>query len=97
MKLARRLAPTASEMSDQAGRASYWINAIDIVLKLDADIFVPGQGQANWMSDPSASRQALIRFRRFWWMRATQCREKLHEGQQKIRPWTRSNFPSTKA
>ena len=42
---------------------SDWINAIDIVLNLDADIFVPGQGPANWMSDPSASRQALIRFR----------------------------------
>jgi len=42
---------------------SDWINAIDIVLKLEADIFVPGQGPANWTSDPSASRQALIRFR----------------------------------
>jgi glyoxylase-like metal-dependent hydrolase (beta-lactamase superfamily II) len=42
---------------------SDWINAIDIVLNLDADIFVPGQGPANWMSDPRASRQALIRFR----------------------------------
>jgi glyoxylase-like metal-dependent hydrolase (beta-lactamase superfamily II) len=40
-----------------------WINAIDIVLNLDADIFVPGQGPANWMSNPRASRQALIRFR----------------------------------
>ena len=42
---------------------SDWINAIDIVLNLDADIFVPGQGPANWMSDPRASRQALVRFR----------------------------------
>jgi glyoxylase-like metal-dependent hydrolase (beta-lactamase superfamily II) len=40
-----------------------WINAIDIVLNLDADIFVPGQGPANWMSKPQASRQALVRFR----------------------------------
>lgn len=40
-----------------------WINAIDIVLNLDADIFVPGQGPANWMSNPRASRQALVRFR----------------------------------
>jgi glyoxylase-like metal-dependent hydrolase (beta-lactamase superfamily II) len=40
-----------------------WINAIDIVLKLDADIFVPGQGPANWMANPKASRQALVRFR----------------------------------
>jgi cyclase len=40
-----------------------WINAIDIALNLDADIFVPGQGPANWMSDPQASRQALGRFR----------------------------------
>ena len=40
-----------------------WINAIDIVLNLDADIFVPGQGPANWMTNPRASRQALVRFR----------------------------------
>jgi len=40
-----------------------WINAIDIALSLDADIFVPGQGPANWQSDPKASRQALMRFR----------------------------------
>jgi glyoxylase-like metal-dependent hydrolase (beta-lactamase superfamily II) len=40
-----------------------WINTIDIVLNLDADIFVPGQGPANWMTNPKASRQALIRFR----------------------------------
>ena len=40
-----------------------WINAIDIVLNLDADIFVPGQGPANWMTNPKASRQALINFR----------------------------------
>jgi len=42
---------------------SDWINAIDIVLNLDADIFVPGQGPANWMTNPKASRQALINFR----------------------------------
>jgi glyoxylase-like metal-dependent hydrolase (beta-lactamase superfamily II) len=40
-----------------------WINAIDIALNLDADIFVPGQGPANWMTNPKASRQALVRFR----------------------------------
>jgi len=40
-----------------------WINAIDIALKLDADIFVPGQGPANWKSNPRDSRQALVRFR----------------------------------
>jgi glyoxylase-like metal-dependent hydrolase (beta-lactamase superfamily II) len=40
-----------------------WINAIDIALNLDADIFVPGQGPANWMSNPRESRQALVRFR----------------------------------
>jgi glyoxylase-like metal-dependent hydrolase (beta-lactamase superfamily II) len=40
-----------------------WINAIDIALNLDADIFVPGQGPANWMSNPLQSRQALVRFR----------------------------------
>ncbi len=40
-----------------------WINAIDIVLNLDADIFVPGQGPANWTTNPKASRQALVRFR----------------------------------
>ena len=40
-----------------------WINAIDIVLNMEADIFVPGQGPANWMSNPRQSRQALMRFR----------------------------------
>ena len=40
-----------------------WIDTLDNVLKLEADIFVPGQGPATWKSDPAASRQALIRFR----------------------------------
>ena len=39
-----------------------WINAIDVVLDLDADIFVPGQGPMNF-DDPRDSREALIRFR----------------------------------
>lgn len=38
-----------------------WINAIDIALNLDADIFVPGHG--TLAADPKESRQALIRFR----------------------------------
>ncbi len=38
-----------------------WINAIDIVLNLDADIFVPGHGRMS--DDPLESRQALVRFR----------------------------------
>jgi glyoxylase-like metal-dependent hydrolase (beta-lactamase superfamily II) len=38
-----------------------WINAIDIALNLDADIFVPGHGRMS--SDPRESRQALVRFR----------------------------------
>ena len=38
-----------------------WINAIDIALKLDADIFVPAHG--TMAADPRESRQALIRFR----------------------------------
>ena len=37
-----------------------WINAIDIALKLDADIFVPAHG--TMAADPRESRQALIRF-----------------------------------
>jgi glyoxylase-like metal-dependent hydrolase (beta-lactamase superfamily II) len=40
-----------------------WIETLDAVLKLDADIFVPGQGPATWQSDPRASRQAMLRFR----------------------------------
>jgi glyoxylase-like metal-dependent hydrolase (beta-lactamase superfamily II) len=40
-----------------------WIDTLDKILKLEADIFVPGQGPATWKSDPRASRQALIRFR----------------------------------
>lgn len=39
-----------------------WINAIDIALKLEADIFVPGQGPMTY-SDPKESRAALVRFR----------------------------------
>jgi glyoxylase-like metal-dependent hydrolase (beta-lactamase superfamily II) len=38
-----------------------WINAIDIALNLDADIFVPAHGKMS--GDPKQSRQALIRFR----------------------------------
>lgn len=38
-----------------------WINAIDIALHLDADIFVPGHG--TLAANPRESRQALIRFR----------------------------------
>ena len=38
-----------------------WINAIDIALNLDADIFVPAHGKMP--GDPKQSRQALIRAR----------------------------------
>ena len=38
-----------------------WINAIDIALKLDADIFVPAHG--TLAADPRESRAALVRFR----------------------------------
>ncbi len=37
-----------------------WINAIDIALNLEADIFVPAHGR---MDDPQDSRAALMRFR----------------------------------
>ncbi len=37
-----------------------WINAIDIALNLEADIFVPSHGR---MDDPQNSRAALMRFR----------------------------------
>jgi cyclase len=41
-----------------------WINAIDIVLAIpNVDIFVPGQGPANWGNDPKRSREALIKAR----------------------------------
>ena len=40
-----------------------WIDAIDKVLKLDADIFVPGQGPSPIASNPRGSREALIRAR----------------------------------
>ncbi len=37
-----------------------WINAIDFILNLDADIIVPGNGQ--WaVNDPEKTRQALVR------------------------------------
>jgi glyoxylase-like metal-dependent hydrolase (beta-lactamase superfamily II) len=38
-----------------------WINAIDIALNLDADIFVPAHGRMS--GDPRESRAALVRFR----------------------------------
>ena len=41
----------------------HWIDALDTALKLDADIFVPGQGPARWASNPRESRQAVVRFR----------------------------------
>jgi glyoxylase-like metal-dependent hydrolase (beta-lactamase superfamily II) len=40
-----------------------WINAIDIALKLEADIFVPGQGPTSVASNPRTSRDALLRNR----------------------------------
>jgi hypothetical protein len=40
-----------------------WINAIDIALKLDADIFVPGQGPSSLIANPKASRVGLIKAR----------------------------------
>ena len=39
-----------------------WIDAIDTVLGLEADIFVPGQGPMTF-EDPSDSREAFIRMR----------------------------------
>jgi hypothetical protein len=39
-----------------------WIEAIDTVLAMDADIFVPGQGPMTF-DDPSDSRQAFIEMR----------------------------------
>ena len=39
-----------------------WINAIDIILNLEADIIVPGNGE--WaFNDPPVTRQALVRSR----------------------------------
>jgi glyoxylase-like metal-dependent hydrolase (beta-lactamase superfamily II) len=40
-----------------------WINTLDIALKLDADIFVPGQGPTSIASNPRSSREALMRAR----------------------------------
>jgi glyoxylase-like metal-dependent hydrolase (beta-lactamase superfamily II) len=40
-----------------------WIDTIDKVLKLDADVFVPGQGPSDIAKDPKGSRAALIRAR----------------------------------
>ena len=39
-----------------------WINAIDIILNLEADVIVPGNGE--WaVNDPQTTRQALVRSR----------------------------------
>jgi len=40
-----------------------WIHALDVALNLEADIFVPGQGPSNLLSNTRASRQALVRAR----------------------------------
>jgi glyoxylase-like metal-dependent hydrolase (beta-lactamase superfamily II) len=40
-----------------------WIATIDAALKLDADIFVPGQGPSMIASNPRGSREALMRAR----------------------------------
>jgi glyoxylase-like metal-dependent hydrolase (beta-lactamase superfamily II) len=40
-----------------------WIHTLDTALNLDADIFVPGQGPSSIISNPRASRQALVRAR----------------------------------
>ena len=60
-----------------------WINAIDIILNLEADIIVPGNGE--WVfNDPQVTRQALVPGK-FWSMRATLFRERLRKGQQKTK------------
>ena len=38
-----------------------WLRALDAVLALDADIFVPGHGPIS--ADPRQTRQGLVRFR----------------------------------
>jgi glyoxylase-like metal-dependent hydrolase (beta-lactamase superfamily II) len=40
-----------------------WINTLDIALKLDGDIFVPGQGPSSIATNPRTSRDALVRAR----------------------------------
>ena len=40
-----------------------WIHALDVALNLEADIFVPGQGPSSLLSNPRASRAALVRAR----------------------------------
>ena len=40
-----------------------WIGTIDNALKLDADIFVPGQGPSSIASNPRMSREALVKAR----------------------------------
>jgi glyoxylase-like metal-dependent hydrolase (beta-lactamase superfamily II) len=40
-----------------------WIHALDIALKLDAEVFVPGQGPSNIVINPQGSRDALVRAR----------------------------------
>jgi glyoxylase-like metal-dependent hydrolase (beta-lactamase superfamily II) len=40
-----------------------WIHVLDMVLNLDADIFVPGQGPSPIASNPRGSREALVRAR----------------------------------
>jgi glyoxylase-like metal-dependent hydrolase (beta-lactamase superfamily II) len=40
-----------------------WINTIDTVLKLEADIFVPGQGPSAIASNPRSSRDQLLKAR----------------------------------
>jgi glyoxylase-like metal-dependent hydrolase (beta-lactamase superfamily II) len=40
-----------------------WIATIDNALKLEADIFVPGQGPSQVASSPRMSREALMRAR----------------------------------
>jgi cyclase len=42
---------------------AHWIDSIDTALKLDADIFVPGQGPARWGNNPKLSREAFIKAR----------------------------------
>jgi glyoxylase-like metal-dependent hydrolase (beta-lactamase superfamily II) len=40
-----------------------WINTIDTVLKLEADIFVPGQGPSMIAANPRSSRDQLLKAR----------------------------------
>ena len=71
-----------------------WIQVLDAVKTLDADIFIPGHGPIP--DDPKQTQAALDRARQISWMHGTESSVRLRVARLKIRPSRRSPLGNPK-